>query len=82
MKLIGCLNGRIIYARGSRWWEILLEFMDIYISRVAPRFFIRRFRFLFGFYCIWLRTYWLGVPAMKIPLDFWVYQEIIWEIPD
>jgi len=25
----------------------------------------------------WRDTYWMGVPAMKCPLDLWVYQEII-----
>jgi cephalosporin hydroxylase len=31
----------------------------------------------------WKNTFWLGVPAQKCPLDFWIYQEIIFEIkPD
>jgi cephalosporin hydroxylase len=25
----------------------------------------------------WQNTYWLGVPALKCPLDLWLYQEII-----
>lgn len=27
----------------------------------------------------WMRTFWLGVPAQKCPLDLWIYQEIIFE---
>src|SRR5712691_11568809 len=28
-------------------------------------------------------TYWLGVPALKLPQDLWIYQEILHEIkPD
>lgn len=31
----------------------------------------------------WQNTFWLGVPALKLPLDLWVYQEIIFEVrPD
>lgn len=31
----------------------------------------------------WNNTRWLGVPAQKLPLDLWVYQEILWELrPD
>ena len=32
---------------------------------------------------IFERTYWMGVPCLKCPLDLWVYQEIFHEIrPD
>jgi len=27
----------------------------------------------------WLNTHWLGVPVRKLPLDLWIYQEIIYE---
>jgi cephalosporin hydroxylase len=27
----------------------------------------------------WKATTWLGVPAWKVPLDLWVYQELVWE---
>ena len=31
----------------------------------------------------WENTFWLGVPTQKLPLDLWVYQEILWELkPD
>jgi cephalosporin hydroxylase len=32
---------------------------------------------------IFQRTYWMGVPCQKCPLDLWIYQEIVHEIrPD
>lgn len=32
---------------------------------------------------IWNRTYWLGIPVIKLIPDLWVYQEIIFELkPD
>lgn len=79
MQFMNRFTRGLIYAPGSKWWEIAMEFLDKYASRVAPSFFIRRFRKLYGYSHVWGRTYWLGVLAMKIPLDFWVYQEIIWE---
>lgn len=31
----------------------------------------------------WRNTYWMGMPVWKLPLDLWIYQEIIWELkPD
>jgi len=31
----------------------------------------------------WANTWWRGVPALKCPLDLWIYQEIIYELkPD
>lgn len=27
----------------------------------------------------WQDTYWMGVPVMKLPLDLWIYQEILYE---
>jgi cephalosporin hydroxylase len=27
----------------------------------------------------WNNTFWRGVPALKCPLDLWIYQEIIFE---
>jgi cephalosporin hydroxylase/ubiquinone/menaquinone biosynthesis C-methylase UbiE len=29
---------------------------------------------------VWRHTYWMGVQALKCPLDLWVYQEILFEI--
>ena len=70
----------IIYPAGSKGWEIALELLDKQANRLAPSFFINRFRKLYGYSCIWDRhTFWLGIPAAKTPTDFWVYQEIIWE---
>ena len=28
----------------------------------------------------WLNTYWMGTPVMKVPLDLWIYQEILYEL--
>ncbi|MEH1947651.1 MAG: CmcI family methyltransferase [Nostoc sp.] len=31
----------------------------------------------------WQKTYWMGIPVYKCPLDLWIYQEILFEIkPD
>lgn len=31
----------------------------------------------------WKKTYWMGIPVLKCPLDFWIYQEILYELkPD
>ncbi len=27
----------------------------------------------------WQNTYWMGTPVLKVPLDLWVYQEILYE---
>jgi cephalosporin hydroxylase len=29
---------------------------------------------------VWRHTYWMGVQALKCPLDLWVYQEILFEL--
>ena len=32
---------------------------------------------------VWKKTFWLGVPTQKCPLDLWIYQEIIFDLkPD
>ena len=28
----------------------------------------------------WRNTYWMGVPVLKLPLDLWIYQEILCEL--
>lgn len=28
----------------------------------------------------WSKTYWMGVPTQKCPLDLWIYQELLFEI--
>lgn len=31
----------------------------------------------------WENTYWMGIPTRKCPLDFWIYQEIMFDVkPD
>ena len=79
MKFIDRFTRGLIYAEGSKWWEIALLLPNRYIVRIAPKFFIKRFRILYGYYRISFHTYWLGKPAFKPPTDFWMYQEIIWE---
>ena len=55
----------------SREQAIIDQFHDLYYN--GPE----------GEENIYLRTYWMGVPCQKCPLDLWVYQEIIAEIrPD
>lgn len=48
---------------------------------------INRFHALYyegmGGHPVWKRTYWMGVPVSKCPLDMWIYQEILHEMrPD
>jgi len=39
--------------------------------------------FIFGKSSIKTRMFWLGIPTRKCPTDFWIYQEIIFELkPD
>jgi len=73
------LGKGVLVARGSKWWEIVLTYIEAFIAIVAPRFYIRSFHYVYYLSEVWLRTYWLGLPAQKMPMDFWVYQEIIWE---
>lgn len=79
MLFMNRLTKGLILIPGSKWWEIALVFLNTYSVKITPRFFIWRFGLVYGHSNVWLRTYWLGVQAVKIPLDFWVYQEIIWE---
>lgn len=51
--------------------KVIDEFHDLYYNGLA------------GDGPIYLRTYWMGVPCLKCPLDLWSYQEIIAEVrPD
>ena len=59
----------------------------IYLSRKHERDIADEFHKLYYdshiFGKTWADTYWLGVPALKCPLDLWVYQEIIYRLkPD
>lgn len=69
----------VFVAKGAKWWEIALETIEKFGAMAARRFFIRGFRKVWAYSGVTFDTYWLGVPAAKKPLDFWVYQEIIWE---
>lgn len=78
-------------------WANRLEFfryrMGFYFSGIGLTFpFYRKWvinqfhKLAYGSYLLeplWLKTYWLGVPVLKFPLDLWVYQEMIYELkPD
>ena len=49
------------------------------MARVASGLFIRGFQKVWEYSGVWLHSDWFGVPAVKKPLDLWIYQEIIWE---
>lgn len=66
-----------------RW----LIFQRIYVNPKLKRSIIDQFHKLYYDYFVfrgtWGNTFWLGVPVQKLPLDLWIYQEIIHEIkPD
>lgn len=47
--------------------EIIQDFFNLYVANGA----------------LLHNTAWMGVPALKIPFDLWMYQEMIWELtPD
>lgn len=69
----------LLIAQGAKWWEVALETMEKYGATFARRFFSRGFRKTWEYTGVWLYTNWLGVPALKKPLDLWIYQEIMWE---
>jgi cephalosporin hydroxylase len=57
--------------------------MDCETSRVVNAFHDIYYNGLPGEGPIFQRTYWMGVPCLKCPLDLWIYQEICHEIrPD
>lgn len=41
---------------------------------------VERFHRLYYDSKVWLRTFWLGVPTQKCPLDLWLYQELLVEM--
>ena len=58
-------------------------------SKIIEKYHIKKFAKIYhgsGSYSVrrrWQETTWLGVSALKLPTDMWVYQEIIYEIkPD
>lgn len=58
-----------------------------YISKATEKSVIENFHRLFydsgEFGGTWENTYWMGYPTRKCPFDFWIYQEILFEIkPD
>jgi len=69
----------LLIAKGAKWWEVALETLEKHVARVASRLFIRGFQKVWEYSGVWFHTDWFGVPALKKPLDLWIYQEIIWE---
>lgn len=52
--------------------QIVNHFAEIYYNPVAE-----------GVRPVWFDTYWLGTPTQKLPLDLWIYQEILYKLkPD
>jgi cephalosporin hydroxylase len=49
------------------------------VLRRADPWVLRRFHRVFYRSAVWGVSRWLGVPALKNPLDLWIYQEIIVE---
>lgn len=59
----------------------------IYVSPKSEREVVNSFHKLYynaiTFDRTWGRTFWLGIPTLKCPLDLWIYQEMIQELrPD
>lgn len=48
-------------------------------SETAPGAAVDAFHRLYYDSQAWQDTHWLGVPALKCPLDLWVYQEVLFE---
>ena len=71
-------KGLLIAPEASRW-EVALEVLDKYSTRITPKFFTRRFQKQLEYSPAKFDTAWLGVPIVKKPQDCWVYQEMIWE---
>lgn len=64
-----------------------LVYHRLYISAQSEKSIVDQFHMLYydtqNFGGTWGATTWLGVPVSKVPLDLWVYQEIIHELkPD
>jgi len=67
----------LLIAKEAKWWEVVLETFEKHMARVASGLFIRGFQKVWEYSGVWLHTDWFGVPALKKPLDLWIYQEII-----
>ena len=60
-----------------------LIYHRIYLNPKSEKDIANRFHKLYYDSNVWNNTFWLGIPALKCPLDLWIYQEIIFEItPD
>lgn len=55
----------------------------IFLNPKSERNIVNRFHKLYYNSNVWDNTFWFGIPALKCPLDLWIYQEIIFELtPD
>ncbi len=57
----------------------------IYQDKINEKFIINEFHKLYydNAYRTWHNTFWLGKQLYKLPLDLWIYQEIIYDLkPD
>ena len=69
----------LLIARDAKWWEVALETIERNIATFGRRFFVRGFQKVWEYSGVWFNTNWLGVSALKKPMDLWIYQEIIYE---
>ncbi|MDD5688327.1 MAG: CmcI family methyltransferase [Elusimicrobia bacterium] len=60
-----------------------IVYYKMYYSPKSEKDIVRNFHKLYYdsnvMHKTWRNTYWLGVRALKCPLDLWIYQEIIYE---
>jgi len=55
-------------------------FRRVFLKRSVERDILEEFRLLYFDSYVVGNTYWLGTPALKCPLDLWIFQEIIAEV--
>lgn len=53
--------------------------LDEFTIKIFTPLHISLFHKVYYYSKVWKKTYWLGIPVQKCPLDLWIYQEIIWE---
>lgn len=54
--------------------------IDRFVTLILSRFYVNGFVKFYYYSFVWYnKVHWLGGRLIKLPLDCWVYQEIIWE---